>query len=263
MSADTRVVYDAIARLAERYAQPLTMQATGDLTQRELRVFSQNGEDGVIEAILRGIGTLTQTFVEFGIESGIEGNCVFLADVLGWDGLFMEGDRDRYAFLEAKYRLRGGVRTVCADVGPHNINALLRAAGVPSQLDVLSVDVDGIDYWIWKAIDAVRPRLVVIEYNAALDPDQRLVQPLEPRVSWDGTDYFGASIGALRTLAHTKGYRLVHTDLAGVNAFFVAQELAGQFPPEERVQVRAPNYFLTGRGHPPHQGGRHYVDLTD
>jgi hypothetical protein len=198
--------------------------------------------------------------VEFGVESGVQGNCVFLADVLGWSGLFMESDPASYALLEAKYLHRPQVATVNAAVDPGNIDALLGGAGVPVELDVLSIDVDGIDYWIWKALEAVRPRVVVIEYNASLDPRERLVQPLEPRLDWDGTDYFGASLGALVDLAHSKGYRLVHTDLAGVNAFFIAAELASPFGPEESVPIRAPNYFLSGRGHPPHTGGRRYVD---
>ena len=87
----------------------------------------------------------------------------------------------------------------------------------------------------------------MIEYNAHLPRDAELVQPLEPEMSWDGTDYFGASLLALSRLA-AKGYRLVHTDLAGVNAFFVREDLAAPFLPEDRVPVRAPNFFLTGAG---------------
>jgi hypothetical protein len=262
MGTDSRLIYDVIARLGARYAaHPGQPSVGGDLTPYELRVFSQNGEDGAIEEILRRIGVATRTCVEFGIESGIEGNCVFLADVLGWDALFMESHPDRFAALAGKYRHRHGVRTIQATVGPGNIDTLLGDAGVPTELDVLSIDVDGADYWIWKAIERVRPRLVVIEYNSALDPSRRLVQPLDSTDGWDGTDYFGASLGALTSLAHAKGYRLVHTDLAGVNAFYVARELAAPFEPEERIPIRAPNYFLTGRGHPPHQGGRAYVDL--
>jgi hypothetical protein len=144
-------------------------------------------------------------------------------------------------------------------VTPANIDALLRDGGIPEELDVLSIDVDGIDLWIWNAVSAVRARLVVIEYNAHLDPAARLTQPEEPAMAWDGTDYFGASLGALRTVAARRGYRLVHTDLAGVNAFFVRADLAGPFPAEADVPVRAPNYFLRGEGHPPHPGGRVYV----
>ena len=76
----------------------------------------------------------------------------------------------------------------------------------------------------------------------------------------DGSDYFGASLGALRRLAGARGYRLVHTDIAGVNAFFVREDLAGSFASEDEVPVRAPNFFLQGAGHPPHAGTRVYVE---
>lgn len=259
---DSRLVYAALSQLGARYAAHTGAPgAGGDLTPHELRVFSQNGEDGAIEEILRRTGVGERACVEFGIESGIEGNCVFLADVMGWDALFIESHPERFAALSGKYRHTPRVRTVQAQVGPHNIEALMSAAGVPVDLGVLSIDVDSIDYWIWRAITRVRPRVVVIEYNSALDPSRRQVQPLDSGYGgWDGTDYFGASLGALRSLARAKGYRFVHTDVAGVNAFFVAEEFAGGFPPEDSAPVRAPNYFLTGRGHPPHTGDRVYVD---
>ena len=113
-------------------------------------MFSQNGEDGVIEEILRRIGIADGSCVEFGIESGIEGNCVFLADVLGWDALFMESHPDRFAALAGKYRHRPGVQTVRAMVGPTTSTASWTAPACPTELDVLSIDVDGADYWIWR-----------------------------------------------------------------------------------------------------------------
>lgn len=262
--SDRRVTYLALVALGDRYAAHGRPGAGDpvpeDLTRHELKVFSQNGEDGVIEAILRRIGDGgAPSFVEFGIEGGTEGNCVFLADVLGWPGLFMESDPAAFARLSGKYAHHAGVRTVNAAVGPGNVAQLIRDAGFPDGPAVLSIDVDGIDYWIWRALD-MRPRLVVVEYNAHLPPGSELVQPLEPPMSWDETDYFGSSLGALRALARRRGYRFVHTDLAGVNAFFVRDDLAGAFLPEDRVPVRAPNFSLAGGGHRPHTGDRRYVD---
>jgi hypothetical protein len=260
VSSDTRPVYASLAALSDRYASHGAGAArppAPDLAPHELRVFSQNGEDGVIEEILRRIGG-GGSFVEFGVGAGVEGNCVFLAAVLGWRGLFMEADPDLFARLDARYEGLPGVRTVRALVGPENVDALLRDHAPSPEPDILSIDVDGIDYWIWRALEA-RPRVVVIEYNAHLGTEAELVQPLTPRVAWDGTDHFGASLGALRSLGARKGYRLVHTDLAGVNAFFVRADLAGPFGPEEAVPARAPNYFLTGEGHPPHTGDRAFV----
>ena len=109
-----------------------------------------------------------------------------------------------------------------------------------------SIDVDGIDLGIWRALSIARPRLVVIEYNAALDPAAALVQPLEPPREWDGTDFFGASLGALRRVGREKGYRLVHTDVTGVNAFFVREDLAAPFPRRRGRAGAGAELFLLG-----------------
>jgi hypothetical protein len=114
----------------------------------ELRVFSQNGEDGVIAELVRRTGAPGRFFVEFGIGSGGEGNCVFLADVLGWSGLFMEPDPDAHAALTRKFEGHPGVATLHATVTPENVEELFERAGVPAEPDVLSIDVDGNDYWI-------------------------------------------------------------------------------------------------------------------
>jgi hypothetical protein len=259
---DRRLTYLALSALGDRYAghRAAPAAAPEDLTRHELRVFSQNGEDGVIEAVLRRTGLGPDPwFVEFGIGRGVEGNCVFLADVLGWPGLFMESDPGQFGLLEHKYAARPEICTVHATVRPDTIDGLIAAAGLGGDPTVLSIDVDSTDYWIWRAV-TLRPRLVVIEYNAHLPPDAVLTQPPEPAMSWDESDYFGASLGALRHLAASIGYRLVHTDLAGVNAFFVRGDLADGFQPEERVVVRSPNFSLLGGGHRPHEGDRTYVD---
>ena len=184
MSSDTRAVYAALAALSDRYAShgaPPTRPAAPDLARHELRVFSQNGEDGVIEEILRRIGTGGGGFVEFGVGSGVEGNCVFLASVLGWRGLFMEADPDLFARLDARYEGHPSVRTVRALVGPENVDALLarprpvaRAATCSRSTSTASTSGSG-------GRSRRRARgVVVIEYNAHLGPDAELVQPLEP-----------------------------------------------------------------------------------
>jgi glycosyltransferase involved in cell wall biosynthesis len=262
-----RALYTALALLGERHhtisERPSTSTGAGLLTPYELRVFSQNGEDGVLAEILARVGVCERFFVEFGVESGREGNCVYLADVAGWRGLFLDCDEVFFPQLERKYRADSGVRTMQAMVTPDNVQELFTAGGVPTEPDVLSIDVDGCDYWIWEAIEGYRPRVLVIEYNSALDPRRRLVQPAELEDGWDGTEYFGASLGAMRALGERKGYRLVHTELCGVNAFFVRDDLAeGRFPAVEDVPVRGwPNYFQRGQGHPLDRDRRCYLDL--
>jgi hypothetical protein len=263
-SAERRATYMALAELAARWASkedPFRGPGRSwDLTPYELRVFSQNGEDGVIAEVLRRVGVGSRRFVEFGAEDGLEGNCAFLADVLGWEGLFIEASSERFDRLSAKFRDRSWVRTRRASVSPDNINSLISEAGLDGEIDVLSIDIDGHDYWVWDAIEVVVPRLVVIEYNAHIPYPVRLTQPLTETAEWAGTDYFGASLAALEHCGAAKGYVLVHTDVAGVNAFFVRIQDAQRFPPHERVPKRAPNFFLTGRGHLADDRGRLMVD---
>ncbi len=262
-----RNLYLALAELQRRdgqiAAEAAEHQTALDLTRSELRAFSQNGEDGVLAEILRRIGTRNRYFVEFGVGAGREGNCVYLADVAAWQGSFMEADGELHHQLERKYLAQGAVNTICARVSGDNVEQLLIELNVPAEPDVISIDIDGQDYWIWEAIENYRPRVLVIEYNSSLDPRRSLVQPKDPTACWDGTDYFGASIGALQAMARRKDYRLVHTDLSGVNAFFVRSDLAGEaFLPAGDVAIRGvPNYFQTGYHHPPAAPGRRYLDL--
>jgi hypothetical protein len=249
----SRGIYPALGELANRYRATGTWEPP-DLTAFELRVFSQNGEDGVLAEILHRIGTGQGGFVEFGVGDGTEGNTVFLAQVLGWTGAYLEADDGAYAALERRFAANPRVRTLQAAVEPDTVEALFRRAGVAAEPDVLSIDVDGNDYWIWRALEGYRPRVVVIEYNGALDPASRRVMPYTPGFVWDRTSGYGASLGALEELAGEKGYRLVHTESAGVNAFFVRSELAGALPEGDAVPRRSANHALMGLDHPPPVG---------
>lgn len=259
-----RSIYLSIAELRRRYRKQPESKVGGRLTEFELRCFSQHGEDGVIAELLARVGIAARFFIEFGVETGREGNCVFLADVLGWEGLFIEPDEGAYPGLAAKYATAEGIRTVNAAVTPDNVEELFAQASVPREPDVLSIDVDGEDYWIWEAIEAYRPRVVVIEYNAVLPPGRQLVQPRGHHEAWDGTDYFGASLDALTALADRKGYMLAHTDLAAINAFFVRDDLAGEAAPapDEVARRYQPNYFMQGHRHPVDPHHRPYADLA-
>jgi glycosyltransferase involved in cell wall biosynthesis len=246
--------YGAIGAIRDRY------DGTSTLAPYELRVFSQNGEDGVLAELVRRLGEGSRWFVEFGVESGQEGNCVLLADVLGWNGLFIEADPSFFANLAAKYAGNASVVTRQVMVTPENVEAVFAEAGVPAEPDVLSIDVDGNDWWIWRAVSGYRPRIVVIEYNSALEPGRALVQPYSD-VYWDGTDFYGASIGAMCRLAAEKGYTLVYQELAGVNAFFVRDDLLPRLGDLLPPVPRAPNYFLNAQRHPADPAGRTYLDL--
>ncbi len=196
-----------------------------DLRGYERRVYSQNGEDGILQEIFRRIGTTCRYFVEIGVEDGRECNCARLALEEGWSGLFVEADARHFAGLVERYRARREVRCFYAMATSASIEPLLRSQAVPPDLDLLSIDIDGNDYWVWAAIENWRPRVVVIEYNAAHAPPRRWVMREDPDHRWDGTTYYGASLASLTALGRKKGYTLVATDSTGVNAFFVRNEL--------------------------------------
>lgn len=199
-----------------------------DLEKFEFRRYSQNGEDGVLDRIFQAIGPTNKYFVEFGTgPNGSERNSRLLEEN-GWHGLLM----DRSAIqLDASIRQEF--------VTAENINDLFAKYEVPEEFDLLSIDVDGNDYWIWNALsEKYRPRVVVIEYNAALGPNESRAIAYEPDFQWQTTDYFGASLTALVRLGMRKGYRLVHCESTGVNAFFVRRELCRWEVPDAATLFR-------------------------
>lgn len=258
---DRHARYDRLSQLAQRYAEldaqspPPASPPAGDLTRFEYSVFSQNGEDGIICELLTRIGEGSRSFVEFGIETGVEGNCVFLAEVRGWSGLFMEGDMGDSEALARRWRGRSSIQTRQAMVTPENINALLDDAGVPQEPTIVSIDIDSNDYYVWQALER-KPRIVIVEYNSSLPlgREEALVQPYA-ETGWGGTEFFGASLGALEKVAAEKGYSLVHTDLIGVNAFFVRDDLTDSLPTGDLVPRRSVNFSFAGDGHRPDPRG--------
>jgi hypothetical protein len=233
------------------------------LTGWERGVFSQFGEDGVIAELVRRVGAPTRYFVEFGAETGLEGNCLLLASALGWSGLLIEGDAEKARTLVWRLSPIPGVQAIEGTVTPENVEEHFRTAGVPDEPDVLSIDVDGIDWWIWRAIRSFRPRIVVVEYNGHLTLDRALTVPAQHRDAWDGTAYYGASLTAYERLARAKGYRLVHTELNGNNAFYVREDLCRTVPDDDVVPRRMTNLFLAGGVHAPDPHGRPWVEIGE
>ncbi len=226
-----------------------------NLRNHERRVYSQNGEDGIIEEIFRRIGTTNRNFVEFGIEDGTQCNCRNLIENEGWSGLWIEGSPElaraaRQRFTAWPVQVRNSFVTV------DNIVGLLREAAVPSDLDLLSIDIDGNDYWLWEEIARqYAPRVVVIEYNASVTPGIDRVMPYDAAFVWDGSDRYGASLDALERLGKRLGYVLVGCDSNGVNAFFVSRSAAGNAFPDagrgSRYHYVSPKYGGAYFGHRP------------
>ena len=206
-----------------------------DLRAAENRVTSQQGEDGVIQAIFNEIGTTNRVAVEFGALDGDTDNTLLL-EKLAWRVIKINGEqftpRIHKAWMTAE-----------------NCNQVFEECRVPQEFDLLSIDIDFNDYYVWKALN-YRPRVLVIEHNASIPPDQSKVVKYEPTRTWDGTNYFGASLLALERLSKTKGYSLVHVESNGVNAFFVRDDCLGNLESlsaEEAYQT--PKYGGNNGGH--------------
>ncbi len=220
----------------------------GDLRGLEFKVRSQNGEDGILQEIFRRIGTRNRFFVEFGVETGVECNAAHLVHEHGWSGLFLEPCEAQFLRLQENYRAYPRARCQRTAVTSENIESILAANEVPAELDLLSIDVDGNDYWIWVAIANWRPRVVVIEYNAAYPPPRKWVLKEDPDYRWNGTNYHGASLASLHALGAKKGYALVGTDSRGVNAFFVRDDC---IEPGAFLDSML-HYHYSPFGYPPH-----------
>ena len=214
---------------------------SNSLRDSEFKVFSQWGEDGIIQYLIHKIPIDNRTFVEFGVESYRESNTRFLLINDNWSGLVIDGGIDNVSFIKSdSIYWRHDLKAECAFITKDNINEILERNDIIGDIGLLSVDIDGNDYWVWEAINVLDPRIVVCEYNSLWGPSLAVTIPYEP--AFDRTKahysnlYFGASITALTELAAAKGYSLVGSNLAGNNVFYVRNDVLGDIPvftPEE------------------------------
>lgn len=225
-------------------------QNSKKLNKYEYQVFSQNGEDGIIAEIFKRIGETNKFFVEFGVEDGFENNTLNLL-VKGWSGLWMEGSSKHTENVKQKFSgliEKKKLKVQNAFITSENIESLLKSTNVPKDLDLLSIDIDGNDYWVWEAIKNHDPRVVVIEYNSLFRPDTKWVMKYNSEHIWNQTCYAGASLKSLELLGAKKGYKLVACDFLGVNSFFVREDLVkdkflSPFTAEEHYEP--PRYHLS------------------
>jgi hypothetical protein len=207
----------------------------------EFRSYSQNCEDGILLYIFSVIGTTNRRVVEICAGDGVECNAANLIVNHGWRGLLFDGDANAVEHGRAFY---AACRTtfvapptlVHAWITTENINRLIEENGFSGPVDLFSLDIDGNDYWIWKAIDTIQPRAVVLEFNAACGPEDSIAMSYNPEYRLDIEDRpyrCGASLPAFVKLGRSKGYRLVGIHSLGFNAFFVRNGVADDLLPEQ------------------------------
>lgn len=222
------------------------------LNRYEHKVFSQSGEDGILAEIFKRIGVTNRIFAECSPGDGLENNTLYLL-TLGWKGCWVECDPIKVNAIMQRMRPRiaeGSLFVQQQMVTAENIESLFTVASLPQEFDLLSIDIDGNDYWVWENIQRFSPRVVLIEYNATFPASCDWVMEHNPEAAWDGTINFGASLRALERLGRSKGYALVGCSLSGANAFFVREDLTGgrflePFTPENHYEP--PRYYLASR----------------
>ncbi|MEK6280175.1 MAG: hypothetical protein AABN95_07445 [Acidobacteriota bacterium] len=241
------------------YEQTLAAPRTNEprrLLKHGFKVYSQHDEDGIIEEVFKRIGSTNRFFVEFGVGDGLE-NCTLYCLLKNWHGVWIDGSATCVEAIENEFKFlteSGRLKVRYAFTTAENIEQHFQELGVPEKFDLLSIDIDNNDYWVWKAIQRYSPRVVAIEYNASFKQTVNCVIPYNPARIWNYTNYFGASLKALEELGREKGYCLVGCNYTGVTAFFVRQDLVDDHfaePFSAENHYEAPRYYVRmPNGHP-------------
>lgn len=227
----------------------------------EKSVYAQGAEEAMLDRIFERVAPVSRYCVEFGASDGLRNsNTARLLREEGWEGAFIEGSDYRFGRLESHWAGAEQVKILKATLTPENVEEVFEEMGVPERFDLLSIDIDGNDYWVWRGIGRFRPQVVVIEYNPYYEPPKRWVMKYNPDHAWDGSTYYGASLESLVGLGRDKGYELLCCDRQGNNAFFVEAEAFERFGVEDnstQVLYRPAMYkarFIGGNtfvtGHP-------------
>jgi len=212
-----------------------------NLSEYEWMVFSQWGEDGIIQFLIREVVIQNRTFIEFGVEDFFESNCRYLLMSSDWQGFVIDGSDENIRRLQnSHFYWKYDLQSVAAFVDNDNINELLKKSNFNRDLGILSVDIDGNDYHILKAINTFEPRIIISEFNPYFGTERAVSVPYDPNFyrteKHYSNLYFGASIRAIEHVLNKKGYTLVGTGMTGNNAYFVRNDLMS-----ERLSALAKN----------------------
>jgi hypothetical protein len=212
-----------------------TKSAITNLSQVEFKVFSQFGDDGIIQYLIHKLQIENKFFVEFGVEDYRESNTRFLLQNDNWQGLVMDCSAGNVNEIRNQwYFWRHSLLARCEFVTKDNINDLLGQAEVVEDTGLMHIDIDGNDYWVWEAITDIHPVIVIMEYNSLFGANRSITTPYYE--AFDRFQYhhsgllFGASLAALIDQATRKGYAFIGCNSAGNNAYFVRLDQVADLP---------------------------------
>lgn len=217
--------------------------------------FSQFEEDGLLLYIFSVIGMGSKSFVDLGSNDCVNSNCANLAIHFGWLGLFVDGDKTMIKIGKKFYSKYPNPwnhpqQFSCSFITEENVNSLMKNKGIEGEIELLSIDIDGNDFWIWKAIEVIQPKVVVIESQVAFG-DKNLVVPYIDGYNSDikSNYYSGASTIALQKLGKEKGYRLIGSNQYGHNLFFMKNGVGDHEFPEINALQTLQHPFATSKFH--------------
>ena len=208
-------------------------KTTSHLTAYEFKIFSQWGEDGIIQHLIKSIQIKNKTFIEFGVEDFFESNCRFLLMKDDWKGFVIDGSAENIQRLKTSYFYwKHQLEAVDQFITKDNINELLALSGFEEDLGILSIDLDGNDYHVLDAITTLKPRILICEYNPYFGGSRKITVPYQAdfyRLTAHYSNlYWGASLGAMTFLANKKGYSLCGVGSMGSNAFYVRNDVLNE-----------------------------------
>ncbi len=237
-----------------------------EIKDKEFSIFSQFGEDGIIQFLVNSIEIEHKTFIEFGVEDFSESNCRFLMMKDNWRGFVIDGsERNISRLVKSYYYWKYDLQAICAFVDKDNIEDLLDQSGFNHDLGILSIDLDGVDFFILSSIARFKPRILICEFNPIFGPTRKVTVPYDKRFQrfkhhYSGL-YWGASLSALNDVATSLGYELVGTNSTGHNAFFIRNDLIR--PPFHRIDPEQAFDFPTYRDSRDTQGNLSFIDFSE
>ena len=237
-----------------------------DLAEVEWGVFSQFGEDGILNWLLSFFPDIPKIFVEIGVGDYTECNTRLLLDGYGWGGHIFDGDSksiDKIKKSKDLWKKNIGINR--SFINNKNINELLKERIKEKEIGVLSLDIDGNDFWVWKAIESIKPKIFICEYNSLFGDILPLSIPYNKNFirsnAHYSNQYFGASINAMIKLSESKGYTFIGTPSTGVNAFFIEKKYANKILPYISVIKKNRSQHDDSRNQLGELSKTHYKDL--
>ena len=201
-----------------------------DLSEVEFQVYSQWGEDGIIDWLVNKSPDIPKSFLEIGTENYKESNTRFLLINKNWDGFIIEADKSSVKDIKSqRIYWRHNLTVENTFISQNNINTIIKKNNIPRKLGLLSLDIDGVDYWILKKLSVLDPSIIICEYNSLFGQKKAITVPYKNNYIRSNEHFsnlfYGASIRAFINLLKKRNYFFIGTNSAGNNAFFVKQNI--------------------------------------